>query len=88
MEPEEALNIQARDSGILTKLEKGGSELVQQVNVLASKTEGPEFHSWDPHAGRGELTPASCPLPPTCALWYMHGHVCTHQCTCKCTPNW
>lgn len=39
-------------------------EKVQQVKVLAAKPDA-EFNPQTHHGGRGELTPASCPLTST-----------------------
>lgn len=40
----------------------------------------PEFHCEDPHRGRRELTPVSCPPSCTHSLWYacVHAYTCTH----------
>lgn len=46
--------------------------MAQKGEVLADK---PEFNPWDPHSRERELSPESCPVYSTCALW----HVClTH----------
>lgn len=45
----------------------GPAEMAQQVNMLAAK---PEFDTQDPHDGRKELTPKSCPKTSALAPWH------------------
>lgn len=44
------------------------SELVtaEQVKALGRQARWPEIDPWDPHYGRRQLSPASCPLSPMC----------------------
>lgn len=52
---------------------KAGFPLAQRVKLPASKPDL-GLHTWDPHGGKREPTPASCPLISTC---------CRDTCTCS-----
>lgn len=50
-------------------------DMTQQVQTLAARPDG-LLWSRNPHDGRRELAPASCPLISPCIWW--HKHVYTH----------
>lgn len=48
------------------------SKTAQQVKVLATEPDLPEFHTWNPHNGRKKQAPESC------SLTSIHTCTCTH----------
>lgn len=55
--------------------EMWAGEVAQQVNLLAAKTDGLNLIPSTHMVGKKELTPTSCFLTSTLALWHASTHI-------------